>query len=45
MRGRKYLRVSGVVGLKEDEVLEGSEEGGVQMSVLHGPKKQKITRV
>ncbi|GFZ43255.1 hypothetical protein JCM24511_00974 [Saitozyma sp. JCM 24511] len=33
MRGRKYLQVRGVVPLPEDEVLEGSEDGGVRMSI------------
>jgi hypothetical protein len=34
MRGRKYLQGRGVVDLADDEVLDGDEEGGVQMWVV-----------
>ena len=31
MRGRKYLKIRGVVDLAEDEIVEGADETGVQM--------------
>jgi hypothetical protein len=34
MRGRKHLQVRGVVDLPEEEVLEGNEDGAVQMCVF-----------
>jgi hypothetical protein len=33
MRGRKYLQVRGVVELKEGDVVDAEQDGGVQMYV------------
>ncbi len=31
MRGRKYLQVRGVIDLSDGDIIEGNDEGGVQM--------------